>query len=349
MQIKIRAIALLMLLACLMPGPGRAAAVNPSLPAPDPVSESRPLLHTFTKITVFANAAAARVAIDAAYREMDRVNRLLNNYDPGSEISRINASAGGAPVPVSPDTCHALEAAAGFARLSGGAFDCTVGPLLALWGFMREQPGLEGDDPTPAQIAAARQLVDYRQLQLSCTAGQPGSARLARAGMQVDVGAFSKGYVADRAMQVLTQQGIDAALVAAGGTIVCRGRKPGDQPWQIGIRHPRRDDSFLTVVSLLDCAVSTSGDYERYYQRKGSRRTHIIDPRSGLPVAQMQAVTVLAPDGMTSDALSTALFVLGPADGMRLIEQMPAVEALMVDAAGDIVMSSGWPQKVVAY
>ena len=214
---------------------------------------------------------------------------------------------------------------------------------------MREKPGLDGADPTPAQIAAARQLVDYRQLQVDCAEAAAGTACLGRAGMCVDVGAFSKGYVADRAMQVLQQQGMHAALVAAGGTIVCRGMKPGNKPWQIGIRHPRRDDDFLTVVTLTDCAVSTSGDYERYYRRQGSRRTHIIDPRSGRPVERMQAVTVIAPDGMVSDALSTALFVLGPQDGMHLIEGMSDVEALMVDAAGEIVMSSGWPQKVVAY
>ena len=346
MQSKIIAIVVWVCVAVAAHTPVVFAAAGAPL---QPVSESRPLLHTFTKITVYAEPRQSHAAIDAAYREMDRVNRLLNNYDPGSEISRLNAQAGGAPVVVSPDTCRALTAARTFGRLSGGAFDCTIGPLLALWGFMREKPGIDGADPTPEQIAAARQLVDYRLLQVRCANDNASTARLERAGMRVDVGAFSKGYVADRAMQVLEQQGIPAALVAAGGTIVCRGMKPGNTPWQIGIRHPRRDDDFLTVVSLKDCAVSTSGDYERYYRRNGTRRTHIIDPRSGRPVERMQAVTVIAPDGMVSDALSTALFVLGPQEGLRLIEGMADVEALMVDAAGEIVMSTGWPQRVVVY
>lgn len=314
------------------------------------VKEQRPLLHTFVDVQVCGPGAGH--ALPAAFAEMERVNALLNNYDPASEVSAINHSAGGEPRPVSPATVQALQYAIHYGHLTGGAFDVTIGPLLRLWGFACEQPGLTGGLPGEREVQQARKLVDFRCLEIVCgheSPEKPCTARLTRPGMRIDVGAFSKGYVADCGMKVLQANGVRSALIAAGGTIVACGEKPGGQPWRIGVRHPRNDSSFLTVLTLKDTTVSTSGDYERFYTRKGKRYAHIIDPRRGRPVAAQQSVTVLAPTGVASDALSTALFVLGPQEGMQLVNTLPRVEALIVTAAGEIVFSKNWPQRTVIY
>jgi len=175
------------------------------------------------------------------------------------------------------------------------------------------------------------------------------SAWLAQQGMWIDVGSFSKGYVADRALEVLQQRGITNALIAAGGTICARGVKPDGSPWKVAVRHPRKEDSFLTFITLRDAAISTSGDYERFYEKKGKRRGHIIDPRTGMPVERMQSVSVIAEKGIDSDALSTALFVLGPEKGIALIDSLPGTAALLVTHDSSIVMSQSWPEKIVIY
>jgi len=309
--------------------------------------QSKPLLHTFVEVKAYGDNQTAAIIADT-FSEMGRVNDLLNNYDPESDVSRINAAAGNDAVNISPETFSALSDAKKYARLSQGAFDFTVGPLVALWGFNQDQPGLSGSDPDDMSIAQAQRLVDYKTLQL--TQGPSGaSARLKQKGMRIDTGAFGKGFVADRAIQFLREKGIKSALVAAGGTICAIGLKPDGQPWQIGIRHPRNSSSFLTVIPLRDVSVSTSGDYEKFYYKAGKRRTHIIDPRTGTPVSTIQSVTVIAPQGIDSDALSTALFVLGPVDGLALVEKLSGVEALIVTASGEVLYSAGWPQKAIVY
>lgn len=314
------------------------------------VSQMRPLLHTFVEIKAYGEGTAA--AVDAAFAEMARVNDLLNNYDPASDVSRINAAAGAEPVPISPETMDALRAAITFCDLTGGALDITVGPLLKLWGFAKDEPGLAGAVPDRRAIRRAKNFVDYRALELeqSCERGVCACrARLKKPGMWIDVGSFSKGYVADRAMEVLNRMGIKNALISAGGTICARGMKPDGSPWTVAVRHPRKEDSFLTFVKLSDASISTSGDYERFYQYQGKRLSHIIDPRSGMPVERMQSVSVIARSGVESDALSTALFVLGENKGIALAESLPGTAALIVTGDGRIVMSKGWPEKIVIY
>jgi FAD:protein FMN transferase len=309
--------------------------------------QSKPLLHTFVEVKAYGDNQTEAIIADT-FSEMGRVNDLLNNYDPASDVSRINAAAGNDVVNISLETFFALSNAKQYARLSQGAFDFTVGPLVALWGFNQDQPGLAGYEPDPVRIAQVQRLVDYEALQLSD--GPSGaSARLKHSGMHIDTGAFGKGFAADRAIQFLREKGIKSALVAAGGTICAIGLKPDGKPWQIGIRHPRNSSSFLNVIPLRDESVSTSGDYEKFYYKAGKRRTHIIDPRTGSPVSTIQSVTVIAPQGIASDALSTALFVLGPVDGLALVEKLAGVEALIVTESGEVLYSEGWPQKNIVY
>jgi len=322
-------------------------ASTAAVQAADRYHKSAPLLHTYVEITAYGDKRTESI-VGQAFAEMERINTLLNTYDPESQISAVNTAAGKCWVPLGPETCSALHEARKYARLSSGAFDFTVGPLVALWGFNRELPGLTGDDPDSERIAQVLRLVGYQGLELQQDANGC-SARLKHCGMRIDVGAFSKGFVADRAVAFLRARGVGDALVAAGGTICASGTKPGDTPWQVGVRHPRNDSTFLTMIPLYDQSVSTSGDYETFYYRAGRRRSHIIDPRSGTPVSAMQSVTVIARSGIASDAFATALFVLGPEDGLALIERQKDTEALLVTAQGSVLYSSGWPQKTIIY
>jgi len=312
------------------------------------VTDQRQMLHTYVEIKAYGDNAS--IAINAAFIEMERVNSLLNNYDPTSEISLINNNAGGDAVSISPETVEALQTALKFGKLSGGALDITIGPLLRLWGFAQEIPSMKGAGPNAQEIKKTRQLVDYRSLQVQQDVqGGPGTARLAKKGMWIDVGSFSKGYCADKAIAMLKKYGISSALVAAGGTICAIGRKAVGSPWKVAIRHPRKEDDFMTFVPLCAASISTSGDYERFYKKNGKRMGHIIDPRTGKPVERMQSVSVIAATGLESDLLSTTLFVLGPEKGKKLIDSLPGTSALLVSHNGKISMSEKWPEKVVIY
>jgi len=306
--------------------------------ATEPYMRSRLMLHTFVEIKVYGDNAEA--ATEAAFKEIERVNSLLNNYDPKSEISQINNSASQRAVGISPETLEALAAAKNFASLSGGALDITVGPLLKLWGFAQEEPGDNVGPPPLDVLDQTRKLVDYRLVQLDAI---KGTARLAKRGMWIDVGSFTKGYVVDRAARVLKKQGITQALITAGGTVLALGTKTGGMPWRVGVRHPRKEGGLLDTIPLEEQAISTSGDYERFYRHKGRRLCHIIDPRSGRPVEAVRSISVIAPTAMASDALSTALFVLGVKEGLSLAKNLPGVEAMIVDQEGRVHLSPGWP------
>ncbi len=304
----------------------------------EPYKDARLMLHTLVEIKVYGDNPAD--AVNEAFSEIERVNRLLNNYHPESEVSLINTSAGINEVPVSPQTLEALMGAQYYGRLTGGALDITIGPLLEVWGFLKEVPSLEADQPSSKELDKARQIVDYNSIRLDAIRG---TAMLLKRGMRTDAGSFTKGYAVDRAAAILKKAGIKQALITAGGTIMALGKKPGGKSWQVGIRHPRQQGKLIGSISLEDQAISTSGDYERFYQFKGRRICHIIDPRSGQPVEAVQSISVIAPSAMASDALSTALFVLGPQEGIALVNNLPDTEALVVDQEGAQHRSRHWP------
>jgi thiamine biosynthesis lipoprotein len=315
------------------------------------VVRSRPMLHTLVEIKAWG--PDAEQAIETAFAEMERVNRLLNNYDPQSEVSAINRSAGDGPVKISEESMEALMLAVRYGDITCGALDITIGPLLRLWGFGKDDVGIEGDEPDPGSLKQAQTLVDYRALKLSRHRSWKGtirrSARLTKKGMWIDVGSFSKGYVADKALAVLKKRRIENALVIAGGTVCGMGMKPDGSLWQVGVQHPRKPNRLLTAVALKNCSISTSGDYENFYLKNGRRRAHIIDPRTGLPVSHLQSVSVIAPDGATSDLLATPLFVLGPEKGMAVVRGLTGVEVLMVAEDGRVVYTEGWPAQHIVY
>ncbi|HEY0857416.1 MAG TPA: FAD:protein FMN transferase [Albitalea sp.] len=275
--------------------------------------------------------AAGEAAIDAVIAEMHRIDHAMSPFKPQSELSRINRDAAAAPVRVSDEMFELLARAMVFSTLSGGAFDITYAGVGHLYDYR------EGVRPSDEAIAAARAAIGYRHLLLD---PQARSVRFARGGVRIDLGGFAKGHAVDNATAILKRHGIRHAFVSAGGDSRVIGDRRG-RPWTIGIRHPRRAGEVVAVLPLEDVAISTSGDYERYFERDGVRCHHVIDPKTGRSPEGVHSVTILAEDGLTTEALSKTVFVLGLEEGMRLIESHAGVDAVVVDAKGVLHYSTG--------
>jgi FAD:protein FMN transferase len=285
---------------------------------------SEPHMGTTFRIVLYAGSAdeAARAA-RAAFARVAELDAVLSDYKADSELSALGRRAGGPPVPLGRDLWRVLSASQEWARRSGGAFDVTVGPLVQLWRRARRI----GERPAQASLAAAQALVGPDKLHLDPAAR---TARLAHAGMRLDLGGIAKGFAADEAQAVLRAHGLTRALVAAGGDIVVSGAPPDRAGWSIEIALPAPlADPAAGRLELCEAAVSTSGDAEQFVTLDGVRYSHIIDPRTGTPLTGRSGVTIIARTGTESDALATAVSVLGPA-GLSLIEQTPGASARLV-------------------
>jgi thiamine biosynthesis lipoprotein len=292
--------------------------------------EARLLLGTVIEITIgHPDEAVAREAAARAFAEIERVDALLSSHDPGSEVGRLNAEGAPEATAVSAEVFALLERAARTTSLSGGAFDVTIGPVMDLWKFDEG-----GRVPAGDEITAALAAVGTGKLQLDPA---QRSVRFLSPGMKIDLGAIGKGYAVDRAVQVLRDAGIKGAIVDAGGDLRLLGSRPGKDFWRIGVRHPREASRLLLNLELIDTAIVTSGDYERFFMAGDDRYHHLIDPRTGYPAAQCQSVTVIAPEAADADAYATAAFVLGPVEGFRFLRDLPGVEGVIVDAAGQLL------------
>jgi thiamine biosynthesis lipoprotein len=277
------------------------------------------------------DAALAQQAMDAVMAEMRRTDELMSTYKPESQLSQVNAHAYERPMPVDADIIEVVERALEMSRLSGGAFDITYASVGYLYDYRAHQR------PTAEQIAAALPGVDYRQVQVDRSAG---TLRFLRPGVRIDLGGIAKGYAVDRSIEQLRALGIRHAMVNAGGDTRLLGDRRG-KPWMVGIRDPRNDGGMVTRLPLADEAISTSGDYERYFEEDGVRYHHILVPGTGRSARGVRSATVLGPDATLTDALSTTVFVLGVERGMQLIGRLPGVEAVVVDADGRIFYSAG--------
>jgi thiamine biosynthesis lipoprotein len=274
---------------------------------------------------------SAEAAIDAVMDEMHRIDALMSPYKESSELSRINRDAARKPVEVSAELFELLARSIAFSELSTGAFDITYASAGHLYDYRKRIR------PTDEQLAAAREAIGYRHLQLDRATR---SVRFARAGVRIDLGGFAKGYAVDNGAAILAQHGVRHAMVAAGGDSRMLGDRCG-RPWTIGVRDPRREGEVVALLPLEDVAVSTSGDYERYFDENGERCHHLIDPRTGKSPRAVRSVTVIAPDGLTSEALSKTVFVMGVEEGIRIVESLPDVDAVVIDANGKLHYSAG--------
>lgn len=269
--------------------------------------------------------ATARRASRAAFDRIAALDAALSDYDPESELMRLCDRAGGAPVPVSDDLFRVLEQSQRFSERSGGAFDATVGPVVRLWRRARRNKRL----PDPETLARARELVDYRRIKLDAKAR---TVQLTRRGMKLDLGGIAKGFASGEAIAALKREGVDRALVAGAGDIVVGAPPPGREGWTVGIA-PLKEPGGSKPSRLLllrDAAISTAGDAEQFVQIDGVRYSHIVDPRTGLGLAERSSVTVVARDGATADGLDTAACILGPKRGLELVEETEGAAAIFV-------------------
>ena len=270
-------------------------------------------------------------ALDAVIVEMHRIDASMSPYKPESELSVVNRDAGRGPVRISEELFALLSRSIEFSELSDGAFDITYAGAGHLYDYRR------GVRPSDAELARARETIGYRMLVLDAAAR---TVRFARDGMRIDLGGFAKGYAVDRGAGILRALGVAHAIVTAGGDSHIVGDRRG-RPWSIGIRDPRAEDKVVAVLPLVDTALSTSGDYERYFLEGSQRHHHVIDPRTGRSASAVRSVTVVGPDGLTTEAMTKTIFVLGWREGLRRLERMPGLDAVVVDDRGELHASSG--------
>ena len=262
---------------------------------------------------------------------MRRTDELMSTYKPESQLSQVNARAYERPVQVDADIIAVVQRGLEFSRLSGGAFDITYARAGYLYDFRAHQR------PSDGEIAAALPGVDYRQVQVDQA---ERTIRFLRKGVRIDLGGIAKGYAVDRAVEQLRGFGIAHAMVNAGGDTRLLGDRRG-KPWIVGIRDPRGDGRMVTRLPLVNEAISTSGDYERYFEEDGVRYHHILVPATGHAARGVRRATVIGADATLTDGLSTTVFVLGVERGMQLVSRLPGVEAVVVDDEGRIFYSDG--------
>ncbi len=302
--------------------------------------KSRILMDTLVTITVVSNSRGnAEKAIDAAFSEVKKLEKLSNFFSSESEISRINRNAGISVVKVSPDTSDVLEKALLVSEKTEGAFDVTMGPVIKLYDFYKKIK------PEQSTINKNLWLVDYRDLIID---RNKSAAYLKKKGMLIDLGGISKGYAADKAVETLKRKGINSGLVSVAGDIKTFGLKPDKRPWKIGIRNPRAEgqkDDIMATIELRDMAISTSGDYERCFILDGKRYHHLLSPKTGYPAEECRSVSIIAKEGVFTDAFATGVFILGPEKGMRVIEKM-GFDGVIVDSQGKVFTTPGIRGKI---
>lgn len=295
---------------------------------------TRTLFAMDTVMLFTARGPQAPEALDEALDEVQRLDALLSAQSPDSEVSRLNA---GGCVQVSEDTARLLEAASGIGAKTGGLYDCTVYPLMELWGF----PSKAYRVPRAEEIAALLPLVDGSRIRVT-----DGEAALGE-GQRVDLGGIAKGYASARVMEIFKARGVSSAMVTLGGNVQTMGERPEGGGWRIGVQDPLGGEDCPAVIEVRDAAVVTSGGYQRYFEEDGKRYIHILDPRTGAPAeSDLLSATVVSPDGTLADALSTAVFVMGLEDAAAYWRTHEGFELVLIAEDGAVYVTEGLEQAV---
>jgi thiamine biosynthesis lipoprotein len=310
----------------------RGASPTPRAHARGWMASEQAIMGTEIRVELWSDdRSAGQTAIAAVMQEMHRIDAAMSPFKPESELSRINREAASHAVPLSREMFELLQSSIVFSRESDGAFDITFASVGHLYDYRA------GVKPTDEQLAAARAAIGYQNLLLD---SQNCSVRFARPGVRIDLGGFAKGYAVDNGAAILRRHGIAHGIVTAGGDSHIVGDRRG-RPWQIGIRDPRRKGGVIAMVPLEDAAISTSGDYERFFETDGVRFHHVIDPKTGKSPSHVQSVTVIAQDGLTTEAFSKSVFVMGVEKGLQFIESKPGTDAVVVDGMGVLHYTTG--------
>lgn len=320
------------------------AASTPSdagAPAPVLHRAERMLMGTIWAITIVGgDRDAAKRAAERAFDEVARLEALLSEWQPDSEISRVNAAAGKAPVAVGPELLACVRASLEVARWSDGAYDISWAGLRRLWDFSAESAHVP---PSRERVRALLPLWNWRNIVLD---EAKSTVFLKRKGMQIGLGGVAKGYALDRAGELLQGAGFHNYLIYGGGQVLTHGKK-GERPWRVGVQHPREGRHFA-YVEIEDGSLATSGDYEHAYRHDGRLYHHIIDPKTGFPSEKTASVTLIASNALWADAVDTAIFIMGPERGLERLASAPGgpYQALVVDPSLRVHANEGMRERL---
>ncbi len=292
------------------------------------------LMNTFFNVTVYSDDKdLAERAIKSAYARMEEIAAVASIFDPNAEAYKLNEN--GFIDNPSPDLVALIRLSLEYNKLTDGAFDITVQPLLDLWGNQDLKLWTKPVAEQQAMVNEKMPLIGSDKIEVT-----QNRISLTVPGMKITLGGITKGYAADEALKVIESMGIKHALVAAGGNIGALGTKTNGEPWKISLVNPDKTDDSLAIFQFSDMSISTSGNYERYFS-PDKKVNHIMDPRTGFSVADVISVSIICESGTQADALSTSVFVLGPEKGMKLVESLNNVETFIVDKDRKIINSSG--------
>jgi thiamine biosynthesis lipoprotein len=291
-----------------------------------------PLMGTEIRVRFWlADAEQADRARQAVIDEMHHINNTMSPWIETSILSVVNREAAKKPVPVTKEFFKVIEDAIKISEMTQGAFDITFSSVGYLYDYRA------GQKPSDQQLTEKVPLVNYRSLQLD---KDQLTIRYLAEGVKIDLGGIAKGLAVDNSIRKLQSFGVTEASVTAGGDTYVLGDNAG-RLWRVGIRHPRADNKVVTVLPVANMAISTSGDYERYFiDENGERHHHILNPRTGKSVKGIQSVTIMAANSTFADALSTSVFVLGVKDGLDLVNKLEDVSAIIVDDSGKMFTSN---------
>lgn len=286
----------------------------------------------FELIIIDNDKERAERFLEEGVNEIKRLENLLTEYQNSSFTSLLNKSAGVNPVPADKETYELILRCLQLSQLTQGSFDITVGPLKRLYNFRNEGFSL----PEKSQIKKALSVIGYQHISLM----EDWNVYLKKKGMHISFNAIGKGYAADCVKKMWQQTGVEKGVVNASGDLTVIGKKSDGQLWKIGIADPDNPDNILCYIPIDDASVATSGDYEQYFMKNGIRYAHTLDPKTGKPVTGIKSVTIISPKAELSDALATAVFVMGVKPGLHFINQLPQTHCLIIDDRNQISYSS---------
>ena len=269
--------------------------------------------------------------LDRSVAEVKRLEHLLTEFSPTSQTSKINQAAGMGPVTVPEEVYQLILRSNSIANLTQGAFDITSGLLKRLYNF-------KGDDfifPNRRQIRQALMKVGYQHIELT----NKDRVFLKKKGMHIGFGGIGKGYAADKVKAMLVEEGVTSGVINASGDLTAWGTRVDGSPWRVGIADPVKEDRMLLWLPIENASVATSGDYEQFFVKDGIRYSHTIDPKSGLPVRGIKSVTIISPVAELSDALATAVFVMGVEVGLHFVNQLPQTHVVIVNNENKVFTS----------
>ncbi len=293
--------------------------------------QKRMLGSDFELIACCDQEAEAVAYLQAGVTEIARIERLLTEFDESSQTSLINRNAGIGPVTVDAEVYQLIERCIRLSELSQGAFDITAGALKSLYRFQAGSQALPGKHELKERL----RITGFRNIEL----GNGNQVLLRKKGMRIGFGAIGKGYAADRVKALWTASGLAAGVINASGDLTAWGHQPDGSPWRIGIADPDHEGSILRWIPVEKASVATSGNYIQYFEHQGVRYSHNIDPRTGLPARFLKSVTILSPGAELSDALATAVTIMGADAGLYLVSQLPGVHGIVVDEHSHILTS----------